>query len=117
MRKIEAKKRMKTTVKILIIFLASIFLFLLYQIYQSIEVNKTPQYSATKTLYTEGSQTVEQSEEKSQTISSMIEETTKKVVGISKLKNTGTTLLSNASEKDLGLGSRSNSSTKWIYIK
>ena len=49
-------------------------------------------------------QTVESEEEKSQTIADMLEETTRKVVGISKLKNTGSSIFSSNSENDLGLG-------------
>ena len=104
MKRIEAKKKNKTIVKILILFLASILIFLIYKIYQNIEVEE-PSYNATRTLYSENSQTVQAESEKSQTIANMIEETTKKVVGISKLKNTGSTLLTNVSEQDLGLGS------------
>ena len=49
-------------------------------------------------------QTVESEEEKSQTIADMLEETTRKVVGISKLKNTGSSIFSSSTENDLGLG-------------
>ena len=47
---------------------------------------------------------MESEEEKSQTIADMLEETTRKVVGISKLKNTGSSIFSSNSENDLGLG-------------
>ena len=99
-----SKKQNKTKIKIIISILAVILLISIIQIYQSIEVEE-PNYNAQKTLYTQNEQTVENESEKSQTIADMIEETTKKVVGISKLKSTGSTLLTNASEKDLGLGS------------
>lgn len=49
-------------------------------------------------------QTVESEEEKSQTIADMLEETTRKVVGISKLKDTGSSIFSSSTENDLGLG-------------
>ena len=49
-------------------------------------------------------QTVENEEEKSQKIADMLEETTRKVVGISKLKNTGSSIFSSSSENELGLG-------------
>ena len=99
-----SKKQNKTKIKIIISILAVILLISIIQIYQSIEIEE-PNYNAQKTLYTQNEQTVENESEKSQTIADMIEETTKKVVGISKLKNTGATLLTSASEKDLGLGS------------
>ena len=47
---------------------------------------------------------MESEEEKSQTIADMLEETTRKVVGISKLKNTGSSIFSSSSENELGLG-------------
>ncbi len=49
-------------------------------------------------------QTVENEEEKSQKIADMLEDTTRKVVGISKLKNTGSSIFSSSSENELGLG-------------
>lgn len=49
-------------------------------------------------------QTVESEEEKSQKIADMLEDTTRKVVGISKLKNTGSSIFSSSSENELGLG-------------
>ena len=49
-------------------------------------------------------QTVESEEEKSQKIADMLEETTRNVVGISKLKNTGSSIFSSSSENELGLG-------------
>ena len=91
-------------IKITIVIFVLIFIISLFKIYQSIEVEK-PSYNTTRTLYTKSDQTVENETEKSQKIVDMIEETTKKVVGISKLKSTGSTLLTGASEKDLGLGS------------
>ena len=99
-------KKNKKLIKILIVIFTAIFLFCLVKIYQSIEVKTPQEYNALRTAYsTENSQTVENEEQKSQTIADMIEETTKKVVGISKLKSTGESLLTNTSEKDLGLGS------------
>ncbi|MBR3162539.1 MAG: trypsin-like peptidase domain-containing protein [Clostridia bacterium] len=49
-------------------------------------------------------QTVEKVEEKSNTIADTIENVTQSVVGISKLKNTGSSIFSNNTEKELGLG-------------
>lgn len=49
-------------------------------------------------------QTVENVEENSTKVADMIEETTRKVVGISKLKNTGSSIFSNSTESELGLG-------------
>ncbi len=55
--------------------------------------------------YPHGSaQTVEEAEENSKNIADIIEETTRKVVGISKLKNAGNSILSKSTETELGLG-------------
>lgn len=47
---------------------------------------------------------MEYEEKNSQTIADMLENTTRKVVGISKLKNAGNSIFSSSSENDLGLG-------------
>ncbi len=80
-----------------------IFIFYLYITYQKIEI-KPNQYEATKTLSTPNTQTVEKAEEESKKVVDVIEETTRKVVGISKLKNTGSSILSKSTESELGLG-------------
>lgn len=80
-----------------------IFMFYLYTTYQNIEINPS-NYETTRTQSTLEAQTVESVEENSQTVADSLEETTKKVVGISKLKNTGNSILSNNTESELGLG-------------
>ena len=104
-RKKYTKKSIKKKViitSIILIFLW-IFAFYLYITYQNIEVTPS-NYETTRTKSTIEEQTVESEEEKSQTIADMLEETTRKVVGISKLKNTGSSIFSSNSENDLGLG-------------
>ena len=104
-RKKYTKKSIKKKVIItsIILILLWIFAFYLYITYQNIEV--TPNnYETMRTKSTIEEQTVESEEEKSQTIADMLEETTRKVVGISKLKNTGSSIFSSNSENDLGLG-------------
>ena len=104
-RKKYTKKSIKKKVIItsIILILLWIFAFYLYITYQNIEVTPS-NYEATRTKSTTEEQTVESEEEKSQTIADMLEETTRKVVGISKLKNTGSSIFSSNSENDLGLG-------------
>ncbi len=104
-RKKYTKKSIKKKVIItsIILILLWIFAFYLYITYQNIEVTPS-NYEATRTKSTIEEQTVESEEEKSQTIADMLEETTRKVVGISKLKNTGSSIFSSNSENDLGLG-------------
>ena len=100
-------KRKNTKKKITIIAIITGILWLLsiyiYTTYSKIEI-KSENYEATKTQSTESAQTVEKVEEKSQTIADIIEETTKSIVGISKLKNAGKSILSTSNEAELGLG-------------
>ena len=76
---------------------------ILKQTYQNIEIDDS-NYTATKTQSTANAQTVESIQENSQTIADVIEETNKKVVGISKLQNLGNTIFSKSQENELGLG-------------
>lgn len=101
------KKKMSNSKKVIITFILAIalwiFSFYLYTTYQNIEINSS-NYEVTKTQSTLEAQTVESVEENSQTVADMLEETTRKVVGISKLKNTGSSILSSSTESELGLG-------------
>ena len=100
-KKTNPKKRI-TAIAITAIMLW-ILAFYIYTTYQNIEIQ--PQsYETQKLQSTQSEQTVEKEEEKSQTIADMIEETTKSVVGISKLKSTGRSILSSSNESELGLG-------------
>lgn len=80
-----------------------IFGFYLYVTYNNIQINTT-NYETTKIQSTIQTQTVEEAEENSQKVADVIEETTRKVVGISKLKNAGNSILSKSTETELGLG-------------
>ena len=95
--------RKKVIVTSTILILLWIFGFYLYTTYQNIEVTPS-NYETTKIQSTIEEQTVESEEENSQTIADMLEETTRKVVGISKLKDTGSSIFSSSTENDLGLG-------------
>ena len=101
------RKRMSKKKKIIITFLIMLFIwifgFYLYVTYQNIDINQNS-YTASKVQSTINEQTVENVEENSKTVADTIEEETEKIVGISKLKNAGNTILSNSSESDLGLG-------------
>lgn len=65
---------------------------------------KEDTYETEKVQSTIKEQTVEDEEENSKKVADIIEETTEKVVGISKLKNAGSTILSKSTENELGLG-------------
>lgn len=104
MKRIKRKNaKKKITIIAIIVAILWLFGFYIYVTYSKIEI-KSGNYEATKVQSTESAQTVEKVEEKSQTIADIIEETTKSVVGISKLKSTGNSILSNSNESELGLG-------------
>ena len=68
-----------------------------------IEINQNS-YQTTRLQSTNYSENVENITNKSNTLADKIEDVTKSVVGISKLKNTGSSILDNNSEEKLGLG-------------
>lgn len=100
-------KRKSKVKKMIIIFLTIILLGILgiymYITYNKIEI-KDNNYQAERTKSTIQEQTVEKEEGNSKKVADIIEETTKKVVGISKLKNAGSSILSKSTESELGLG-------------
>ncbi len=104
---LKKKKKMSNQKKVLISTILAmvvwIFIFYLYITYQNIEIKPT-EYEATRTLSTPSTQTVETAKEESKKVADVIEETTRKVVGISKLKNAGNSILSKSTESELGLG-------------
>ena len=102
MRRNKNKSKRIIFVAIFLIFIW-IFGFYLYTTYQNIEINES-NYTAERQQSTIKEQTVEKAEENSNTVADMLEKTTEKVVGISKLKNTGSSIFSNSQESDLGLG-------------
>ncbi|MBO6243255.1 MAG: trypsin-like peptidase domain-containing protein, partial [Clostridia bacterium] len=75
----------------------------LYNMYNNIDVNDS-NYIAEKEKSTVQEQIVENTEKNSKSVADTIEETTKKIVGISKLKDAGTSIMSKSTESDLGLG-------------
>ena len=105
--KLRTKRKIGNGKKAIIVSIITIavwiFLFYLYVTYKSIEI-KPAEYETTRTLSTQSTQTVETAQEESKKVADIIEETTKKVVGISKLKNTGNSILSKSTESELGLG-------------
>ena len=101
------KRKIKNQKKVILTFIIAaaiwIFSIYLYTTYKNIEINPS-EYDTTKTLSTVDTQTVETVEADSKKVADVIEETTKKVVGISKLKNAGNSILSKSTESELGLG-------------
>lgn len=97
------KNRNKVIIGVIISLIIWISIFYIYATYKNIEVNPS-NYETTKIQSTIKEETVEKTEENSQLVVDVIEETTRKVVGISKLKNTGNSILSGNTESELGLG-------------
>ena len=74
----------------------------LYFTYKDIDIQTD--YETEKIQSTKIGQTVDEIEQNSNTIADTIEDVTKSIVGISKLKNTGASIFGNNSEGELGLG-------------
>ena len=100
------KNRNKRGKRIFTIALMAMVLWVLgvnmYITYKNIEINTN--YETTRLQSTNTGQTVESAEENSRKVADIIEEVTKSVVGISKLKNTGNSIFGSSSEEELGLG-------------
>ena len=97
------RKIVKTIITTSIILLFSVGTYYVFKIYQNIEI--VDNYTAKKTkLSTIDEQNVESVTEKSTSTADMIEKVTKSVCGISKLSNAGGSILSTATETELGLG-------------
>ena len=94
------KKVIITTITLILLWLLG---FYLYVTYNNIEIYDS-NYTIQKTQSTIEEQTVEKVEEESKKVADIIEETIESVVGISKLKNAGTSIFSESTESQLGLG-------------
>lgn len=80
-----------------------IIIYKIYQIYNNIEI--TENYTAERSNYsTQYEQDVESVEKNSKRVADVIENMTKCVCGISKLSNAGGSILTTATETELGLG-------------
>lgn len=102
----ERRKRIKRyCIGVIISILLVIILALTYLVYFQIDINTTPtNLSQQTTDVTKLSQTVEQVEKQDKTITEVIEQVNEAIVGISKLKNSGTTIFLEDGTSELGLG-------------
>ena len=102
----EKRKRIKRyCIGVIISILLVIILALTYLVYFQIDINTTPtNLSQQTTDVTKLSQTVEQVEKQDKTITEVIEQVNEAIVGISKLKNSGTTIFLEDGTSELGLG-------------
>ena len=93
--------------KVIIISILLIILWIIgwymFNTYNNKEI-KQGNYNATRLESTNYSENVENIEKKSQSLADVIENVTKSVVGISKLKNTGNSIFGSSDEGKLGLG-------------
>ena len=99
----QKKKTKKILVSVIITSIVILIGFYLYTTYKNIDIN-SENYKTTKLQSTVEAQSVEEVKEKSKNVANVIEETNKKVVGISKLKSPGVSILSKNTESELGLG-------------
>ena len=101
------KKNKKNLRKVIIVSILLIFMwisgFYLYTTYNNIEINND-NYKVTRLKSTIEAQTVDKVQENSKNVADIIEKTNRKVVGISKLKEPGDSILSKITESELGLG-------------
>lgn len=103
MKVVQKKKNNKIFIITFFLIIAWIAAFLLLNTYSRAQTN-TSNYQTTRLESTNYSENVKNIEEKNKKISDVIENVTKSVVGISKLKSTGSSILSNSDEGKLGLG-------------
>ena len=94
----------KVLVSLLVIALIGIIAYNLYVMYINIDITNDYKAERTSTSSTNYLETVENTTQKSETIADMLENLTDSVVGISKLKDAGGSILNNISSDELGLG-------------
>lgn len=99
-KKNKIKKLLLTITILSIIIMISIYV---YYTYKNIEIYDA-QYETQRTISTTNEQTVEKEEENSKKVADVLENVMESVVGISKLKDTGSSIFSNNNETSLGLG-------------
>lgn len=103
MKNKQKRRTLKTLVTVMFLGILSIIIYKIYQVYNNIEI--TEDYTAEKTnLSTHYEQDVESVEKNSKKVADVIENMTKCVCGISKLSNAGGSILTTATETELGLG-------------
>ncbi len=90
------------TASIIFVLIFSISIYL-YDTYTRIDISDS-NYEIEKVKSTISEQTVESEEEKSRTVADILENTMNSIVGISKLKDNGSSIFSDNNETSLGLG-------------
>lgn len=103
MKVVQKKKNNKIIIITILLMIAWFGIFLLLNTYSRAQTN-TSNYKTERLKSTDYAESVENIEQKSKNLADVIENVTKSVVGISKLKNTGNSILSKSNESQLGLG-------------
>lgn len=100
----DRKKKLKGELtKVLILLLVFLILILSYILYQKTQVTEGS-LSQQNVAVERTMQTIEEVQEKNKTVTEMISEVNNSVVGISKVKNTGSSIFSDENITNLGLG-------------
>ena len=100
----DRKKKLKGELtKVLILLLVFLILILSYILYQKTQVTEGSLSQQNVTIE-RTMQTIEEVQEKNKTVTEMISEVNNSVVGISKVKNTGSSIFSDENITNLGLG-------------
>lgn len=103
LRKRKNKQIIKSALITAFIMIVAILFFYVLKMYNSIQI--VDNYTAERTKQsTISEQNVEKQTEKCNSVADLIENVTKSVCGISKLSNAGGSILSTATESELGLG-------------
>lgn len=103
MRLIKRKNKNKVFILTFLFIILWVILVYIYNLYANIEISKS-NYETARLKSTDYSENVEKIEEKSESLADTIENVTTSVVGISKLKNTGSSIFGKSDESKLGLG-------------
>ena len=93
------KKVLIITAFLMLLWITFVYMFITYK-----NIDIKTDYQTQKLLSTYKEQTVENIEQNSNSIADTIENVTKSVVGISKLKNAGSSIFGASTEEELGLG-------------
>lgn len=96
-------KIIKVLVRIIVICAIILTSVYLYYLYSNIDINYS-NYETEKIVSTVDKQTVENVVENSKKVADVLENTMESVVGISKLKDNGSSIFSNTDEASLGIG-------------
>ena len=102
-------KKRKRKINVFFTFMIIVFLLIaiigyLYTSYQKIEIDNNQYISKKVSTSTSYEQTVESEQKNNKKVTDVISDVTKSVCGISKFQTTGNTILSMATESELGLG-------------